>query len=1050
MPLSTLPEDPAHVLHAILAALPGNFILLQPDAPTYTIVAMSADLLRQTGREPAQVVGHSVFVAYPENPEEVANTGPTQMRTALDASLRDQQVHELPLVRYDVPAADGTFEERYWSGRSQAVLDAQGAVLYLLFTSVDRTAQQRAANERRAMQQAAESEARFRTLVEQAPVAMCLTRGPEVVIEAINEPMLRMMHQPTAAAVLGRRMVEVLPEIESQTILRRAQEVIETGQVFRGSEIPVTLRRNDELQVHFFNVSYTPFIEQGQVTGTIHVAVDVTEQVQARRQAEALQAQVLATAQRQVQEREMFYRIFEQTPAAICIQRGPEHRYEYANAAYQAFFPGRQLLGQTVAEALPETVDSGVVALLDRVYQTGETYYGEELPLLIAQPEGPPQQMYFTFTYQALRENDQIVGISTFAYNVAEQVLARQQREAERQQLHGLFMQAPAPICILDGPDLVYQLVNPAYQRIFPGRELLGKPVLEALPELVNSPVPALLQAVYETGETYVAQEMQLMMARSEGEALVELFCTFTYQARRNTQGAVDGMLVFVYDITEQVRARRLVEENEQQVRALVENAPFLMGVYVGPELRFQLANQAMLNGLGKGPDVLGKRYADVLPELKNSVVIEQMHQVLATGQPLHLRDQRLEVLMHGTPQTFYYNYSFIPLRDAQGQVYGLLNTAVDVTDLVQARQRIESYAAELQESEARFRTMADAAPNLVWALNPDTSVRYVNHTFLQFLGISLPQFVAENWVPYLHPDDVEATQQAFVTAIAAGTLFRMEHRLRRHDGQYRWLLSQGAPSYLAGGELYGYVGSAIDITELKQANEQLRRTNVDLDNFIYTASHDLKAPIANIEGLLSAVEHELPAAGRVGQVPTMLHLMQQAVERFGRTIAHLTDISRLQQEHDQAPSPVSLARVVQEVELDLAPLITQSQARVTVDVPVDVRINFSEKNLRSVVYNLMSNALKYRHPDRAPEVRVTYARRAAGQVLEVRDNGLGLDLAQDQEKLFGMFKRLHSHVEGTGVGLYMVKKIIENAGGRIEVDSVLDQGSTFRIHFPS
>jgi signal transduction histidine kinase len=276
-----------------------------------------------------------------------------------------------------------------------------------------------------------------------------------------------------------------------------------------------------------------------------------------------------------------------------------------------------------------------------------------------------------------------------------------------------------------------------------------------------------------------------------------------------------------------------------------------------------------------------------------------------------------------------------------------------------------------------------------------------------------------------------------------------LEHRLLRHDGHYRWLLAQGAPSYLANQELYGYVGSAIDITELKQANEQLRRTNADLDNFIYTASHDLKAPIANIEGLLHAIDHELPDEGRVGQVPLMLQYMQQAVDRFKRTINHLTDLSRLQKEHEQPATCVHLARVVHEVQLDLASLVAKADGELDVHVPQEITLTFSEKNLRSVVYNLLSNALKYRHPDRPPRVRLTYRAEENGHLLEVQDNGLGLDLTQGRDKLFGMFQRLHTHVEGTGVGLHMVKRIVENAGGRIEVESQVGHGSTFRVHLP-
>jgi signal transduction histidine kinase len=101
------------------------------------------------------------------------------------------------------------------------------------------------------------------------------------------------------------------------------------------------------------------------------------------------------------------------------------------------------------------------------------------------------------------------------------------------------------------------------------------------------------------------------------------------------------------------------------------------------------------------------------------------------------------------------------------------------------------------------------------------------------------------------------------------------------------------------------------------------------------------------------------------------------------------------------------------------------------------------------VVYNLLSNALKYRHPDRAPDVQLTYLRHDQHPLLRVQDNGLGLDLTQGTDKLFGMFQRLHTHVEGSGIGLYMVKKVVDNSGGRIEVASQLGEGTTFTVFFP-
>lgn len=237
--------------------------------------------------------------------------------------------------------------------------------------------------------------------------------------------------------------------------------------------------------------------------------------------------------------------------------------------------------------------------------------------------------------------------------------------------------------------------------------------------------------------------------------------------------------------------------------------------------------------------------------------------------------------------------------------------------------------------------------------------------------------------------------------------------------------------------------------TELDMTIQQLRRTNADLDNFIYTASHDLKAPITNIEGLLTALQEQLPPQLREHeQVHPLLQMMQGAVERFQKTIAQLTDISKLQQAHEQAEEVVDLATLLADVQLDLAPELAAAHAQLLVDVSAHPTLSFSLKNLRSIVYNLLSNAIKYRDPSRPPRIELRCTAAPGQAILEVQDNGLGLSNNQ-QNQLFGMFRRLHSHVEGSGIGLYMVKKIVENAGGSITVRSEPGVGSTFRIVLP-
>ena len=212
------------------------------------------------------------------------------------------------------------------------------------------------------------------------------------------------------------------------------------------------------------------------------------------------------------------------------------------------------------------------MALLDRVYQTGETYFGIEVPVQIpGAGQQDPRDSFFTFTYQAFREAGRIVGISVFAYDVTEQVLARRGREAERQQLHRLFAQAPVAISILDGPEFVFEFLNPRYQQFLPGRPLLGLPIMAAVPELAASPIPDQLRRVYATGDTHEEQGILVRLAAEAGGEVEDRYFTFLYQARHDERGHVDGVLVFVFELSEQMQARRASEASAQQALVLAQ-----------------------------------------------------------------------------------------------------------------------------------------------------------------------------------------------------------------------------------------------------------------------------------------------------------------------------------------------------------------------------------------------------------------------------------------------------------------------------------------------
>jgi len=236
---------------------------------------------------------------------------------------------------------------------------------------------------------------------------------------------------------------------------------------------------------------------------------------------------------------------------------------------------------------------------------------------------------------------------------------------------------------------------------------------------------------------------------------------------------------------------------------------------------------------------------------------------------------------------------------------------------------------------------------------------------------------------------------------------------------------------------------------ELNYKNRILTNVNNDLDAFVYTASHDLKSPISNIEGLLEALSETVAVENLDREeINQIIGLMKSSLKSFTVTIKDLTTFVEADNNSDAERSEeINIFEAVENVKQDLHNLIATSHAKIEVICENNISLNFSKKNLKSILYNLLSNAIKYRSPERTPEVFVKLDKFDGKTQLSVRDNGLGIPLDK-QDKVFTIFKRFHSHVEGSGLGLYIVKRIVDNCKGQIQVNSTLNQGTTFTIIF--
>jgi PAS domain-containing protein len=249
----------------------------------------------------------------------------------------------------------------------------------------------------------------------QVPASMATLSGPEHRYSFFNTAYQALSGDRTR---LGLPVAVVFPEVVNQGFIGLLDQVYQTGKPFIGHETPARLydSRTGKPELRYVDFIYQPlFAAAGRQTqGILAFIVDVTEKVLARQQIEALQAELLLQTQQQLRERENFYQVFEQAPVIVALLRGPEHFFYYRNPACQALFPGRALAGRLYAEAMPEIVAAGLMAELDRVYATGETYYGMEMPFITTPPDGSsPHERYYDFTYQAYRENGQIEGDQT-------------------------------------------------------------------------------------------------------------------------------------------------------------------------------------------------------------------------------------------------------------------------------------------------------------------------------------------------------------------------------------------------------------------------------------------------------------------------------------------------------------------------------------------------------------------------------------------------------------------------------------------------------------
>ncbi|SIT85103.1 PAS domain S-box protein [Pontibacter indicus] len=387
------------------------------------------------------------------------------------------------------------------------------------------------------------------------------------------------------------------------------------------------------------------------------------------------------------------------------------------------------------------------------------------------------------------------------------------------------------------------------------------------------------------------------------------------------------------------------------------------------------------------------------------------------------------------------------PEYDGQDRLVRFHGSVQDITD----RKRTEQ---EALKAKNLLQSTLENIPEIIFSADTSLTMLYVSPQCRELTGYTEEEFTSQHnlWYNITHPEDREYLDQHILPALKRGERQHYEVRFLTKDGQCRWLMFRVSPRKDENGVVYRFDGSASDMTSYKVAQQkrdeltdQLLKQNQNLQQFAYIVSHNLRAPIANILGLTTIYNKHKPDSP---MNPRVIENLFKSAKLLDTTIRDLNDILTIRSELNNVREQIKFEDVFKEIYDNLPSEWLYEHIELDCDFEEAPEVNGVRSYVHSIMHNLITNALKYRSPDRNLHLRLKTFTIPNYICLSISDNGLGIDLKKEKEKVFGLYKRFHSHGEGRGLGLHLVKTQAELLGGKVEVESQVNVGTTFIIYF--
>lgn len=637
-------------------------------------------------------------------------------------------------------------------------------------------------------------------------------------------------------------------------------------------------------------------------------------------------------------------------------------------------------------------------------------------------------------------DNGSLIGLYGIHTDIRERKRIMRQLEESRKKYRDMFQYSPIPMFVYDTETLQFIDVNEAalsnYGYSKP--EFLAMTIRDIRPE---EELPALEKALASGNPGRSNHDHEVFVHhKKSGERI--------YVSVQRNNIDLDGRraaLVLATDVTEKTLIERELLYSEQRFKALVQNGAGVIAI-LDKEARFQYVSPNATIRLGSEPeDVLGELFFGYIHPKDRTRIRRIVSRGLKKKGQIELEPFRFR----SKPEQDWRWISVVLTNMLDDPaVGGVVANARDITESILAER-------ELKMSNERYDIVSRATSDTIWDWNLDAQTIIWNAGINKVFGYARADVIeSEEWRNRrVHPDDFDRIEQKFLKTLKQrNENWQADYRFRCADGTYKYVNDRGFILYDDKQRATRIIGAMQDVTrERKEAEEreqvlrELTIHNNDLRQYSYITSHNLRAPLSNIIGLLNLID-EVPIADK--KLSELLFGLSASARQLQETIDDLGQIIRIKNSTTVNKESIALDKAIRDVMAQLKTQLDKVQPEVKFDFSNAPIVYFSRVYLESIFQNLLTNALKYRSPERPLKISVRSSEEHNRIVVEFSDNGLGLDVERYKDRLFGLYQRFHTSPEGKGMGLFLVKSQMEALGGNIEIASKEGRGTKFRLIF--